>query len=647
MIRSKFYKNIEILIILIFITTTHSFAQTHIPSVDTPVAKFKADQQAAFQHHPGRANSANTNIVFASGFEDMDSSQQLFPHIKTFGFDYIRFADNNGIFLDNLIWLANHHDWIVGTKALWPSQGVDYLDALTYNTIKNENPNTRVMKYLPYHSMAPATQVWLEDWATSNGHNPEDLYYHYSIDTTVRISTSELESRAGSPPAPVAGVINIEQTNPAVIELIPRHDLPSGGKLIMTDLDGSTHPVNGVTYTLLPVQGQRYKYYLYTDDATPLPVDGTSFPAFTGDWHYTTADNGSIIVPGYPNGWAPTIFDSRLRVRWNHGWVGINPSSQVFRQAYQALALRTITLENTNNIFAEGLFLDTFEGLANQLPNGYPSFLHHTIELQDIGTQADVYARVHEDLATSASELRNFLIQATGNPDFRLQANPAVPRYVYNTFSDLFNAEYRGDLMDLSIEYLVTSGARQDDIQYLKLIYDDMDNGRLFFIRSQTNYGPPTIIPFAFTQFSLATHYLINHENAHFMYHYGNAGNYGGYPYGNPEPTHWHQNMEVNIGQPVARIQADYWGDSNTDRFFTFAQGDTYTVLGREYSNALVLSKFSQVGGWGNIGNNPTTHQLGDTYYPLLADNTLGSPITSVTLGTSEGIILMKSTPLP
>ncbi|MCF6287923.1 MAG: hypothetical protein L3J53_01625, partial [Proteobacteria bacterium] len=281
------------------------------------------------------------------------------------------------------------------------------------------------------------------------------------------------------------------------------------------------------------------------------------------------------------------------------------------------------------------------------VPTGYPSFMHHTIELQDIGTQAEVYAQVDEDLATSASELRDFLIQETGNPNFRVQANPAVPRYVYNTFSDLYNNQYRNLLMDLSIEYLVTTTIRQSDVTYLQQMYDDMDNGRLFFIRSQTNFPPPTVVPFKFIQFALATNYLINHENAHFMYHYGNAGNYGGYPYGNPQPTHWHPNMEVNIGQPVIRIQDDYWGDANTDRFFIFAQGADYVVLGREYSNALVLSKFHQIGGWANIGSDPTTHQLNGDYYPLLADNTIGGAITDITLGRSEGMILMKSATLP
>jgi len=367
-------------------------------------------------------------------------AQQNFSHIKTFGFDYIRFQDNNGAFLDNLRWLANHHDWIVGPKGNWSSQGVDYLDELTYNTIKTENPNTKIMMYLPYHSMAPTTQTWLENWAIDNGHDPENIYYHYYYDTTINLS-------------------------------------------------------NGNTLT----------------------------------------------IPGYGGGTATSLEEARLRVRWNGGWVGVNPSSQTFREAYRALALHVITLEGTTDTFADGLFLDTFDGLVNQ--QGYTSYLENTIELRDIGTTDEIYSQVAADLANSADELKTFLVQNTGNPNFRVQANPAVPRYIYNTYSELFNEQYRELLMDLTVEYLVATTIRTYDIPYLKLMYDDMDNGRLFFIRSQTNFAPPTVIPFAFTQFALVNHYLINHENAHFMYHYGNAGNYGGYPYGNPEPTHWHQNM--------------------------------------------------------------------------------------------------------
>ncbi len=466
--------------------------------------------------------------------------RQNLPHLQTFGFDYIRFQDNNGAFLDNLRWLANRHDWIVGTKGNWPSQGVDYLDALTYNTIKAENPDAKIMSYIPYHSIAPTTMVWLEDWANNNGYNPEDIYYHYYYDTTINL-----------------------------------------------------------------------------------------------------ANGNTRFIPGFGGGTALSLEEARLRVRWNGGWVGINPSSQVFREAFQALALHVITLEGTTDTFANGLFLDTFDGLMNQ--HGYTSYLESTIELKDIGTTDEIYSQVAADMASSYAELKSFLILNTGNPDFRLQANPAVPRYVYNTFSELFNEQYRSTLMDLSIEYLVTTTTRLVDLPYLQLLYDDMDNGRLFFIRSQTNFGPPRIIPYGFNQFALANHYLINHENANFMYHYGSAGNYGGVPYGNPTQTHWHINMEVNIGQPAVRTGEDYWGITNTDRFFTFAQGADYEIVAREYDDALVLAKYVEVGGWNNIGNNPTTHQLDGIYYILFNDNTVSAAITEITLGASQGAILLKN----
>lgn len=565
---------------------------------------------------------------------------QNFPHIKTFGFNYVRFQDNNAN-LDSLIWAATHHDWIVGTKGRWPAAGVDYLDALTYNTIKDTNPDAKIMSYLPYHSISPTTMTWLENWATNNAYNPEDIYYHYDIDTQIRILNSELRSIGGNPSVPIVGVVNIEQSNPAIVELIQRHDLPAGAKLIMTSLDASTHPIDGATYTVLPIQGQRYRYYLYTDDATPQAVDGTGFPVFTGDWTYTTADNGYITVPGFPNGWAPTKFDSRLRVRWNHGWLGINPSSQVFREAYQALSLHVITLEGTTNVFAEGLFLDTFEGIIDNAH--WTSSLENTVELGNVGDTEAVYAQARADLVSSKNALDAFLKQATGNTTFRLHPNSADANYIYNNYSSLYNEEYRSDFMDLSIEFLVTTTTNSSRISRLQDIYDDIESGREFFIRSQTNFGTATEIPFGFQQLILATHYLVNHENVHFMYHYGNAGNYGGSPYGNLQPTHWHPNMEVNIGQPVARSAVDYWGATNTNRFFIFVQGADYTILAREYTNALVLSKFAQTGGWANIGNNSTVHQLDNTYYRLNANNTTGEGVTSVTLGNSEGMILMKA----
>ncbi len=465
---------------------------------------------------------------------------QNFSHIKTFGFDYIRFQDSNSS-LDELNWLANRHDWIVGPKALWPAAGVDYVNSDNYDTIKNAG--AKLMKYLPYNSIAPAVQTWLENWCVKNNYNPEDLYYHYYYDTTVRLT-------------------------------------------------------NGTSKT----------------------------------------------VPGYGGGSAKTLSESRLITRWNGGWDGINPSSNTFRKAFQALALYVVTVKGSNpEKYADGLFLDTFESVAED--KNWTSHPENTIELKDTGTVEEIYAQVRKDLVDSKVELTNFLRSATGNQNFRVNVNAAEVDYVYNQFKTLYGT-YRSKLMDLSIEYLITTTSNTKRIVRLQQLYDDMENGRKFFIRSQTNYSPARAIPFGFTQFILATHYLINHPNASFFYHYGNAGNYGGYPYGNPRPTHWNRNMEVNIGVPVTRQKNDYWNTPNTNRFYEFSSGSGYVILAREYSNALVLAKFGR-GGFSNIGTNSASYQLPGKFYRLRADNTYGPAITSITLGESEGAILIKDPALP
>ncbi len=458
----------------------------------------------------------------------VNAQNQNFPHIKTFGFDYVPLNDR----LDEAIWLAQHHDWIIGGGGDW--------DASLYNTVKEANPHTKIMSYLAYHSISPDNMAWMENWCSNNGYNPEDIYYHYHTDTEVKI------------------------------------------------LNGSY-----------------------------------------------------IAVPGYgTNGSAATLAEARARVRWNGGWVGINPSSTAFRRAFEALALDRLAVTGLTNTYLDGLFLDTFDGMANS--GFWTSRLENTIELNPDSTLSveEVYTVVRKDLTDAKMELEAFLKQNI-NSSFVINVNAADVDMIYHWVPDVY-MDYRDATMHLSIEYLITSTSNTNRIPRFVQAYDDMENGREMFIRSQTNLAPPTEIPYNFTGFILASHYLINHPNAHFMYHVGNAGNYGGYPYGNFKTTHWHKNMEINIGVPIAKTGTDYWGDTDTNRFYEFASGSGYKVLAREYSYALVLAKFGS-GGWDNIGNNPTTLDLGGEYYPLLADNTNGPAITSITLGSSEGVILLKS----
>ena len=485
-------------------------------------------QENTLQHRVKKRSLLGATMLSLVLFAGAATAQN-FPHIKTFGFDYVPLNNR----LAEATWLAKHHDWIVGGGNEW--------DTRLYNTIKEANPDTKIMRYLAYHSISPTLKEWMEGWASDNGYNPEDIYYHYHTDSEVRI------------------------------------------------------------------------------------LNGTMVP-----------------VPGYGiNGSASSLEEARAIVRWNGGWTAINPSSTVFRRAFEAFALDAVSVIGSPDTFLDGIFLDTFDGIPNS--GNWSSALENTIELNPDGTRNrdEVYAQARQDLLDAKIELEAFLKQHAGN-SFVVNVNAADADMVYQWFPDIY-MDNRDKTMHLTIEYLVTSASGTSRIPRLRDVYDDLENGREMLIRSQTNYAASMRdIPYGFTSFILATHYLINHQNAYFMYHEGSAANYGGTPYGNFQNSHWHKNMEVNIGVPITRTTGtDYWGAPNTDRFYELEVGSGYRVLAREYSNALVLAKFGR-GGFDNIGNNPVTHQLGGEYYPLLEDNTTGPAVTSVTLGESEGIILLK-----
>ncbi|HEV2948843.1 MAG TPA: Ig-like domain-containing protein, partial [Gemmataceae bacterium] len=115
---------------------------------------------------------------------------------------------------------------------------------------------------------------------------------------------------------------------------------------------------------------------------------------------------------------------------------------------------------------------------------------------------------------------------------------------------------------------------------------------------------------------------------------------YGGYEPNTTWSRHWIPAINYNVGQPLAN-------------WFTFASGLdpanrrlTYHVYGRQFGRALVLYKpLSYASGVsGSLANTTaTTHSLGGTYYPLHADGTLGSAVTSITLRNGEGAILIKA----
>ena len=115
---------------------------------------------------------------------------------------------------------------------------------------------------------------------------------------------------------------------------------------------------------------------------------------------------------------------------------------------------------------------------------------------------------------------------------------------------------------------------------------------------------------------------------------------FGGYEPASTWSRHWIPAINYNIGQPSGKWFDFATGLDPTNRNLT------YHVYGRQFGRALVLYKpLSYASGVsGTLANTTaTTHSLGGTYYPLHADGTLGSAVTSITLRNGEGAILIKA----
>jgi Bacterial Ig-like domain (group 2) len=104
-----------------------------------------------------------------------------------------------------------------------------------------------------------------------------------------------------------------------------------------------------------------------------------------------------------------------------------------------------------------------------------------------------------------------------------------------------------------------------------------------------------------------------------------------------PYSSVWTKAQEANIGHPLAARAVT---SSGTDPL-----GQAYLVYTRDMDRALVIARVNQ--GWGThsyLDASAVTIPLPNTdiWLPLLADGTLGAPVTSVSLRNVEAMILVK-----
>jgi hypothetical protein len=138
------------------------------------------------------------------------------------------------------------------------------------------------------------------------------------------------------------------------------------------------------------------------------------------------------------------------------------------------------------------------------------------------------------------------------------------------------------------------------------------------------------------TQIStLAYYYLLQDPKYTFL------NFFGGHEPSSSWTRHWSEAVKYNVGQPTAGWSLFASGGDPSNR------ARNYRIYQRSYTNALVLYKPLSytlgVSGNGGLGNgSATTHNLNGTYRPLLANGSLGAPVTKITLRNGEGTILVR-----
>ncbi len=352
-------------------------------------------------------------------------------------------------------------------------------------------------------------------------------------------------------------------------------------------------------------------------------------------------DGREVRVGGYPDGSAKDRAASRVPSTW---WKGEHPNvcpwSPLFREGFAALVQRALAVPGAAPL--DGVLLDSFSGT---LDKPWDLRLENVVEFRALGAKDAESARQvgRDGLASFVPALGRALREGLGRPAV-VMPNAGDIDDVYHWHKDLYAERFRDGYTDFAVEYLITPGhARTARIPRLKAAYEDMtrpEGAVRFFFTSHTTTKEPA--PHGFEQMMLAAHYLLQNENGTFAFHRGGAGWYGAAG-GRFANSHWHPNLDVDLGAPVVRAQPDAWNAPNTDRFFVLEQTPDHTVLARLFERGMVVAKFGREAGIANIGTRLAPVRLGGSYRRLLADNGLAPAAPTVDLGWGEGALLLRS----
>lgn len=390
------------------------------------------------------------------------------------------------------------------------------------------------------------------------------------------------------------------------------------------------------------------------------------------DMTFVKFDKSEIFIPGWGGGSATTRAESRIisgfynaSTNYPTGGIGIT----TWRNAMAAW------LEDLQNVqypytVQTGAFMDSWMSMVYE--GAHPE---NWKELIDDGATdyASAVVLLQEAYTSFLSWLEAEMKSRLSRDSYHVAPNIVDPSGVNRPY---FNDErYKW----WQFEWFMSSGLngyprgsgvyRVNVWDLLKTMYDYLEAGRKMFCHVQTNYTKEYAVTnfdnitevtwLGFCQQEIAAYYLIHHANNWFGFHEGGANYYGPWA-GLYEDTHWHPNMEYDLGDPAANGTTDYWGETGTDRFWVISDDyNPYTsqdkVLARRFDNGMVVCRF-YYSGIANIGlvdpagvglTEPATFDLGGTYRQLLEDNTLGEAVTEWSLLNGQGAILIGTSDTP
>lgn len=513
----------------------------------------------------------------------ISAQAQNYSHIKTFGFDYAGQTTSTS----ELQWLANHHDAIIGIT----DYSLGRMNETQYNIMKTANPSVLLMSY-SYHTAftSDAMRTFVTNWATTNSLNGEDMYLHYAYDQPVKIRvTTPKTTGTGTPSDRICD---------------------SAGKLLSTGTSGN--------------------YYLSL---------------------------------GHPNGSASTLADARIYQFWNSGW---EPRGNHMHPTYQGAfkAWTKSQIQIASGKYLDGVFLDTYDGpvLTEYTPN-----MHRIKEIIDAGqgvddTTARTYysIKMAEMVGTIQSQLKTEL----DNPNFFITLNGSEPSYTYGISKVSIGDQLGLEKLDSNtFEYLATpSKATYWGIaNYTPIFLADILAPKVTKMFNQIdtawyNYGSFPKPPIGGKQHMIGSFYLFNEPNMYFGLHYGSGSNYGPRtPAGSYsgvglsfENSHWDKMLEYDIGTPVVKTGNGINGVSKTDdkMYVVEKVHNIRWIMARDYTNAKILVRYESSNNTtlSEIGTDPKTYNLDGNYRRLLEDNSLGPIVSNITLGKSEGAIMIRET---